>query len=74
MELGSTFGALRGQARVAYSGSFFVYLEVKKMNCDFKCVYEKQGECQQGGGECIRDCCPEYLNCDSCRRAEDCEV
>lgn len=44
------------------------------MNCDFKCVYEKQGECQQGGGECIRDCCPEYLNCDSCRRAEDCEV
>lgn len=42
-------------------------------DCGFKCVDLIKGECQQGGGECIRDCCPEWLNCDNCRKYEDCE-
>lgn len=42
--------------------------------CEFECVYNKSCECQNGGGECIRDCCPEYLNCDNCQRSEECEV
>lgn len=44
------------------------------MECDFKCEYYKKGECQQGGGDCIKEDCPGWMNCDSCRRAEDCEV
>lgn len=44
------------------------------MECDFKCEYYKKGECQQGGGECVQEDCPNWMNCDSCQRAEDCEV
>lgn len=42
--------------------------------CKFECVYMTNSECQQGGGECIRDCCPEWMDCDNCRKYEDCEV
>jgi len=53
----------------------FCFIGDSMNSCNFNCVYKaKDGTCKQGGGECIRDCCPEYLNCDSCRRAEDCEV
>lgn len=45
------------------------------MDCVFKCVYlDANGECKQGGGECIRDCCPEWLDCNNCKSSEYCDV
>ncbi len=53
---------------------FFFRRSEEMADCNFKCIHDERGECREGGGECIRDCCPDWMDCDSCERAEDCEV
>lgn len=46
----------------------------KKGKCDFECKYlDEVGECEPCGGMCITDMCPNYLECESCGRSEECE-
>ena len=72
MELVSALAAETGQnpgesELAAYSGSFFILLEgLGMVDCNFKCIYNSRGECRQSGSGCIRDCCPDWTNCDSC--------
>lgn len=44
------------------------------VDCNFKCIYNSRGECQQGGGECLSEDCPSWKDCNSCARGDDCEV
>lgn len=39
----------------------------------FVCAHLVKGECEQGGGECLKDDCPEWGNCESCQKYEECE-
>lgn len=42
--------------------------------CSFRCMYDNRGKCQESGSECIREDCPDWMDCDSCALGDDCEV
>lgn len=45
------------------------------MDCDYKCVYlGKNGICKQDGGQCLKEDCPEWMDCNSCKRSDKCEI
>ena len=42
--------------------------------CKYKCIYNKSGKCAESGGECIREDCTSWQDCDYCRKADRCEI
>lgn len=42
--------------------------------CGFMCAYDRSGRCSQDGGECLKDDCPEWMDCNSCKKADRCEI
>lgn len=43
--------------------------------CRFLCVYrDRSGKCRQDKGECLEDDCPEWTDCNCCKRANDCDI
>lgn len=40
--------------------------------CKFVCEYLVDGECQQGGGDCLEDDCPRWEECENCLEYEEC--
>lgn len=54
--------------------SFCVLGGLIMIGCKFECIYLSElGECKNGGGECQKESCLDFDDCESCRRYDDCE-